>query len=256
MHAPKFADSAGRFADISRKIIQQALSQPFQVEVKADATPVTPIDRAVEQALRSAIEQEFPDHGIFGEEYDSVRLDSDYVWVLDPIDGTKAFMAGLPVFGTLIALTHRGKPILGVLDSPVTQQRWIGVDGAGTRLNGKEISVRACSELTQALACTSSPDYYHDKYWDAYQRMKSQTRWMIYGGGCHTFGQLANGFVDIAFETEHDVFDYMALVPIVKNAGGVISDWNGHPLTLNSGPSFVASGDPRVHDQALATLTL
>ena len=130
----------------------------------------------------------------------------------------------------------------------MTRERWIGVDGHATQLNGKPITVRTCADLKSALACTSSPDYFNGSAQDAFQRMKSQTPWMIYGGGCHSFARLASGFVDVAFETEHHIVDYMALVPIVRNAGGVITDWSGDSLTLDSGESFVASGDRRVHE--------
>ncbi len=256
MNAADYINAAERFADISRNLIRQEINNPRQVEVKSDATPVTPIDKKVERALRSVIEQEFPTHGIQGEEYDSTRLDSDFIWVLDPIDGTMAFIAGLPVFGTLIALTWRGSPILGVLDSPITQERWIGVDGHGTKLNGQLIQSRPCPNLSDAFASTSSPLYFDGVKADqeAYHRIKNQVRWIIYGGGCHTFGRIAHGYVDLAFEAAHDIFDYMALVPIISNAGGCITDWNGNPLTLQSGQRFIASGDSRVHDQALELL--
>jgi fructose-1,6-bisphosphatase/inositol monophosphatase family enzyme len=132
MNAAKFVDHANRLADISRNIIREEIYRPREVSVKSDATPVTPIDQKVERALRAAITDMFPEHGIIGEEYDNFNSDSDYVWVLDPIDGTMSFIAGLPTFATLIALTWRGSPILGVMDSPITEERWIGVDGVGT----------------------------------------------------------------------------------------------------------------------------
>ena len=253
MNAVGFTSAAERFADISRAIIRAEINAPRQVTVKSDATPVTPIDQKVERALRTAIAETFPDHGIIGEEYDPAKANSDYIWVLDPIDGTMAFIAGLPVFGTLIALTWRGTPILGVLDSPITEERWIGVDGLGTTLNGIAITSRPCKNLGDAFAQTSSPLYFEDVKSDvlAYQRMKNEVNWLIFGGGCHALGRVAQGYIDLVFEAAHDIHDYLALVPIITNAGGHISDWEGNPLTLNSGPRFLASGDRRVHDQAL-----
>ena len=182
--------------------------------------------------------------------------DSDYIWVVDPIDGTMAFIAGLPTFSTLIALTWRGAPVLGVMDSPITEERWIGVDGHGTTLNGKAIFSRPCKSLNKAFAHTSSPLYFEPSTTDlaAYNRIKGAVEFLIFGGGCHAYGRVAHGYIDVAFEAAHDIHDYMALVPIINNAGGVISDWQGEPLTLSSGSRFIASGDLRIHKQALEIL--
>lgn len=255
MNADHFVSHANRFADISRAIIREEINRPRQVTVKSDATPVTPVDQRVERALRAAIEKEYPQHGIVGEEYDELISDSDYVWIIDPIDGTMAFVAGLPTFSTLIALTWRGTPILGVMDSPFTLERWVGVDGVGTRLNGKSIQSRSCKALENAFAHTSSPLYFESASdIAAYDGMVGAVEFLIFGGGCHAFGRVAHGYIDVAFETAHDIHDYLALVPIISNAGGVISDWQGNPLTLSSGAQFVASGDQEVHSQAIGIL--
>ncbi len=255
MNAAQFIDQASCFADISRKIILEEVYRPREVTVKSDATPVTPVDQRVELALRAAIEETFPEHGIIGEEYDDQNDDSDYVWVLDPIDGTMSFIAGLPTFATLIALTWKGSPVLGVMDSPVTRERWIGVDGVGTTLNGEAIRSRSCQTLDQAFAQTSSPLYFTTK--DdiaAYDNLRRAVQFLIFGGGCQAFGRIAHGYIDLAFETAHDIHDYLALVPIINNAGGVISDWQGSPLTLSSGPRFLACGDQDVHKLALGII--
>lgn len=255
MNAAHFVSDANRFADISRAIIREELYRPRQVTVKSDATPVTPVDQRVELALRAAIEEIYPEHGIVGEEYDTVKSDSDYVWILDPIDGTMAFVAGLPTYSTLIALTWRGTPILGIMDSPYTQERWVGVDGVGTTLNGNTVQSRSCQSLAHAFAHTSSPLYFQSASdLAAYSRMVDAVEFLIFGGGCHAFGSVAQGYIDVAYETAHDIHDYLALVPIINNAGGVISDWQGNPLTLSSGAQFLACGDPKVHRQALAML--
>ena len=256
MNAAQFVKDAERFADISRAIIREEIYQPRDVTVKSDATPVTPIDKKGERAIREAIGKAFPAHGIVGEEFDTVNPDSDYIWVVDPIDGTMAFIAGLPTFSTLIALTWRGPPVLGVMDSPITEERWIGVDGHGTTLNGKAIFSRPCKSLNKAFAHTSSPLYFEPSTTDlaAYNRIKGAVEFLIFGGGCHAYGRVAHGYIDVAFEAAHDIHDYMALVPIINNAGGVISDWQGEPLTLSSGSRFIASGDLRIHKQALEIL--
>ncbi|MFQ3343037.1 MAG: inositol monophosphatase family protein [Pseudomonadales bacterium] len=255
MNATQFVSHANRLADISRDIIREEIYRPREVTVKSDATPVTPIDQKVERALREAITEMFPEHGIVGEEYDNIDSDSDYVWVLDPIDGTMAFIAGLPTFATLIALTWRGSPILGVMDSPITQERWIGVDGVSTTLNGAVIQSRPCHSLDSAFAHTSSPLYFvSESDIAAYERITKAVQFLIFGGGCHAFGRVAHGYIDIAFETAHDIHDYLALVPIINNAGGSMSDWQGNPLTLSSGPRFLACGDQAMHSQALKIL--
>jgi len=256
MNATKFVDHAIGFADISRAILRKQINLPREVAVKSDATPVTPIDQEVERALRAAINQQYPEHGIVGEEYDDLESDSDYVWILDPIDGTMAFVAGLPTFSTLIALTWRGTPILGIMDSPFTMERWIGVDGLGSRLNGKTIQSRPCQSMDNAFSHTSSPLYFESQ--DdiaAYDRIKNTVPFLIFGGGCHAFGRVADGYIDVAFETAHDIHDYLALVPIISNAGGVISDWQGNPLTLESGSRFIATGDQAIHQHAVDLLS-
>lgn len=256
MNAARFLDHAIHLADVSRAIIRKEISRPRVVTVKSDDTPVTPTDQKVERALRDAIKEIFPEHGIVGEEYGDQNPDSDYVWVLDPIDGTMAFIAGLPTFSTLIALTWRGSPILGVMDSPITQERWIGVDGVGSTHNGIPIQTRSCASLQNAFAHTSSPLYFKSESdIAAYGQVVDAVQFLIFGGGCHAFGRVADGYIDLAFETAHDIHDYLALVPIVKNAGGVISDWQGNPLTLTSGSRFLASGDVQVHEQAISILS-
>lgn len=256
MNATDFVGQANHFADISRAIIRQEINRPRDVTVKSDATPVTPVDQQVELALRAAIKEAFPQHGIIGEEYDNVNSESDYIWILDPIDGTMSFVAGLPTFATLIALTWRGTPILGVMDSPFTMERWVGVDEVGTTLNGKAIQSRSCKTLENAFAQTSSPLYFTtDIDIAAYDQMVSAVEFLIFGGGCQAFGRVAQGYIDVAFETAHDIHDYLALVPIISNSGGVISDWQGKPLTLSSGTQFVASGDQEVHRQAIKILS-
>lgn len=255
MSAAQFVDQANRFADISRAIIREEISRPREVSVKSDATPVTPIDQKVERALRAEIEKTFPEHGIVGEEYGDSKSDSDYVWVLDPIDGTMAFIAGLPTYSTLIALTWRGTPILGIMDAPITRERWLGVDGLGSTLNGNPIRSRSCKSLGNAFAHTSSPLYFTSQSdIAAYDRLVNAVQFLIFGGGCHAFGRVADGYIDVAYETAHDIHDYLALVPIINNAGGVISDWMGNPLTLTSGPRFLASGDPLLHRQVIELL--
>ena len=207
-------------ADAAGEIVRAAARAPRVAHRKADASPVTEADRAVESRLREMIGARFPGHGVIGEEFGDDRRDAEHVWVLDPIDGTKAFMAGLPVYGTLIGLARGGRPVLGVVEQPVTRERWTGVDGDGTRYNGERVRTGRCERLDAALVCTTSSEYYEGEDACAYRRIVAGSRWMVYGGNCHGFAQLAGGFVDLALETRVGVYDYCALVPVVENAGG------------------------------------
>ena len=243
-------------ADAAGEIIRTATRSGRIAHRKADASPVTDIDRAVEVRLREMIAARFPEHGIIGEEFGDDRRDAEHVWVLDPIDGTKAFMAGLPTYGTLVGLARDSRPVLGIIDQPVTRERWAGIDGDATRHNGEPVRTRACESLQDALVCTTSAEYYEGEDAGAYRRIVSCSRWMVYGGNCLAFAQVACGLVDIALEAKVGVYDYCALVPVVENAGGVMTGWHGELLTLEPAPGgrILASGTRRLHDAAMECL--
>jgi histidinol phosphatase-like enzyme (inositol monophosphatase family) len=242
-------------AEISRATIREALSRPRSFVTKGDASPVTAVDGEVEKRLRARIRETCPDHGILGEELESVGLDAEWVWVLDPIDGTKAFITGIPTFGTLIALARHGIPVLGVIDNPVTGERWLGADGAPTSLNGKPVRTRACHRLSDTLIGNGNPDSLGDDEQAAFLRLRRRARWCVYGGGCHAYGRVADGALDINVDGGLDAFDYCALVPIVRNAGGDMTDWRGGELTIHSGRRcVVASATPDLHRTVLGIL--
>ena len=247
-------DFAQRLADASGEYVRAKFRRPHELYVKDDASPVTEVDRAVETRLRAMIESEHPTHGIMGEEFGNTDLNASHVWIIDPIDGTKQFAAGLQTFGTLIALAREGKPILGIIEQPVTGERWVAAEGGPTRNEGVALSTRACPELSSAVMAASAPDYFKGEAWAAYERLNEMTRWTVYGGGCHGYAQLAAGFIDLGIEARNDPFDYCALVPIVECAGGVITDWDGAPLTIFSGDRYVAAGDASLHAQALEVI--
>ena len=247
----EFLEFAHELAETSGALIRDAFRQPHSVEIKDDASPVTQTDKAVESRLREHISTRYPQHGILGEEYDDTQVNAELVWVIDPIDGTKQFAAGLHTFATLIALAHEGKPVLGIIDQPVASERWVGVAGAGTTFNGKAVRTRPCEQLTDAVLATSAPDYFDAQAAPAYQRLHETTRWSLYGAGCHAYGQMASGGIDIGIEAEHGAHDFCALVPVIDGAGGTITDWQGDPLTIHSEDRFIAAGDPRIHRQAL-----
>jgi inositol-phosphate phosphatase / L-galactose 1-phosphate phosphatase / histidinol-phosphatase len=258
MSAPELkalADFAVSLAEISRATIRESLGQARSFVTKGDASPVTAIDSEVEKRLRARIRETCPEHGILGEELESVGLDAEWVWVLDPIDGTKAFITGIPTFGTLIALARDGVPVLGVIDNPVTGERWLGADGAPTSLNGKRVRTRVCPDLSEALIGNGNPDSYGEDERTAFLRLRQQARWCVYGGGCHAYGRVADGALDINVDGGLDAFDYCALVPIVRNAGGALTDWQGGELTIHSGRRcVVASATPDLHRTVLGIL--
>ena len=245
---------AERLAEASRDLLREAARGAVQSQTKADGSPVTAVDRAVEDRLRTRIAEAYPDHGIVGEERGASAPERELVWVLDPVDGTLPFMAGLPVYGTLIALLRDRAPILGVVEMPATGERWVGCKGWPTTRNGEPARVRPCAALADALLSTSNPDFWGEADAPALERMKAATRWAVYGGSCMAYAQVASGRIDIGIDVAFDPFDYLALVPVIEGAGGVISDWAGAPLTLDSGDRLIAAGDKRAHGQALKVL--
>jgi histidinol phosphatase-like enzyme (inositol monophosphatase family) len=250
-----FAEFGVRAVDISGALIREYNCKPLHVEIKGDGSPVTSVDQAVEDQMREIISAENPDHGIIGEERKAYAPDSEFVWVIDPIDGTLAFIAGIPVFGTLLALLHNGIPVLGIIDMPMTAERWIGADGLQTTRNGKPVRSRPCADLSMALISTSNPDYYDRTNAPALERLKKATRFAVYGGSCMFYAQIASGRVDICIDVQFTPYDYLALIPVVQGAGGVFTNWQGSAAGLHSGSEYIAAGDPRAHEQALKILS-
>jgi len=245
---------AERLADTSGAIVRRYFRSGVAVIDKPDSSPVTIADREAEAEMRGLILSVYPDHGLIGEEHGTERADAEWVWVLDPIDGTKSFITGRPLFGTLIALCHRGSPVLGIIDHPALGERWIGACGHPTRLNGKPVQVRPCADLHQAALFASSPHQFRGTAFEAFERVRRRVRVVQYGSDCYHYGLVASGFGDIAIEAGLGVHDYLALVPVIEGAGGVITDWSGEPLAIGSGDRVVAAGDRRVHAEALALL--
>lgn len=256
----EFIDVAQKAADISRKTLnlhrENYLYGHFDFETKEDASPVTEIDRKVEQQIREVIQEMCPTHGILGEEYGTDSKDQEFVWVIDPIDGTKQFIAGIPVYGTLIALCHHGVPVLGVIDIPAVKERWLGIKGQQTTLNGRKVSTRACKKLSEALMSSSNTEPVLPEHRLGYEKMIETTKWRVYGSACYAYACLASGKLDVSIDSGgmREV-DYCALVPIIEGAGGVITDWAGDPLTIHSGTTVIAAGDADLHAQTLAILS-
>ncbi len=255
---------AHRLADAAAEAIRPLFRGDWQSETKSDRSPVTQADRAAEAAMRAIIEAERPDEGILGEEYGARNENAGRRWVLDPIDGTLSFMAGRPIFGTLIALMQDGWPVLGVIDQPIARERWTGRIGEGTTFNGKPVTTRACKELADARLATSSPHYFDADEADAYMKVAATVGGnerqgpIIYGGDCYNYGLLASGHIDVIVEAGLALYDYAALVPVVEGAGGTMSDWQGNPLDADSASSengrVIALGDPARLDDVLEAM--
>lgn len=221
------------------------------VETKADASPVTQADRGAEELLRKLIAKKFPGHGIVGEEFGSEKADAKFVWVLDPIDGTKSFISGVPLWGTLIALMHRGQPVLGVINQPILRQLMIG-DGQTTTLNGKATRVRACARVEDATLLTSDP-FNPAKYQDRekFEALAARAKLVRTWGDCYGYLLLASGWADVMLDPIMNPWDIAALVPIVRGAGGTITDWQGlDPVTATS----TVAASAALHPQILAAL--
>jgi histidinol-phosphatase len=241
-------------ADAAGAAIRPYFRKPLTVDDKPDLTPVTAADRAAEQAMRSLIEQRFPNHGIVGEEFGRVREHAEFVWTLDPIDGTKSFISGVPLFGILIALTRGGRPILGIIDQPISRERWVGAAGRPTTLNGTAVRCRACPELAAATLFATTPDMFKERDAAAFTRVSNAVKLTRFGADCYAYGLLAAGFIDLVLEASLKPYDFCAMVPIVEGAGGIASDWGGAELDLTSDGRILVAGDRRAHQAAIALL--
>ena len=255
-------DFALGLARDSAKLVLPYYRKPMLVEDKnlakgiAEFDPVTAADRGVEEMIRAKVEARFPAHGIVGEEFGFSRPDADYQWVIDPIDGTRAFMMGLPTWGTLIALTHRGQPVLGVMSQPFTGELfWSSETGARTSgpLGEHALRVRPCANLASAILGCTSPNLFKTPVELArFEAVVPRVKMMRYGGDCYLYALVAAGMVDLVIEANLQSFDVAALIPIIERAGGVITTWAGGPAL--EGGQIIAAGDQRVYDEAMAVL--
>jgi myo-inositol-1(or 4)-monophosphatase len=270
MTAIDFSGFVDRLALTSGDVILPFFRSAIGAEDKSGGgvfDPVTEADRAAEVAMRRLIAEAFPAHGIVGEEYGKDRPDAEYVWVLDPIDGTKAFISGLPTWGTLIGLTHHGRPVYGMMSQPFTRERFFG-DGASASWRGlaatakgshdsvatRSLRVRACASLAQATLMTTTPKVFDATEAPAYRRVEDKVRLTRYGADCYAYCMLAAGHIDVVIEANLKPYDIVALIPIVEGAGGVVTTWDGGDPA--GGGRVLAAGDKRVHQEALELLAL
>lgn len=247
---------ANRLADAAGEAIRPFFRAAFEHEQKADHSPVTEADRAAETAIREILERERPEDGIIGEEFGATRETASRQWVLDPIDGTLSFMAGRPIFGTLIALMQDGWPVLGLIDQPIAKERWIGAVGQGSTLNGEPAKTRRCADLATALLATSGPHYFSEEEARQFLMLASKVnrQLIVYGGDCYNYALLASGHIDVIVEAGLKLHDYAALAPIIEGAGGQMCDWDGNPLSADSDGRVIALGDSARLDDVLEAL--
>jgi len=253
-----FAAFIGRLATSSGDTILPFFRTSLTIDNKQpgrDFDPVTEADRAGEAVMRRLIKASFPQHGIVGEEFGNEREDADYVWVLDPIDGTKSFIAGFPVWGTLIALLHKGTPVYGMMHQPFIGERFTGDNGSASYKGPsgeRRLNVRRCAALKDATLFTTSPLLMNDADRATFERVQAVTRLTRFGGDCYAYCMLAAGQLDLVIETELKPYDIAALIPIITGAGGIVTTWDGQPA--QNGGRIIAAGDKRVHEAAMKIL--
>jgi len=249
----EFVNLAHRMADAAGDVIRPHFREKIDIIGKADDSPVTIADRDAELAMRALIEAEYPGHGIFGEEFGEIRTDAEYVWVLDPIDGTHSFISGSPTFGCLICLTRNKTPILGIMDQPISKERWVGANGRST-LNDQIIHTRDCASIGEASLFAWGAELFDGDHENPFRRLHADVKRTRFGYDCYAYGLLSLGLVDIVADCDMKPYDYCALVPIVENAGGRMTDWAGASLTLNTPGLVLASGDATLHEAVLKLL--
>ena len=258
MTAIDFAAFVDQLATASGDAILPFFRTSLGVEDKGSAMgfdPVTAADRAAENTMRALIKRNFPEHGIVGEEYGNERTHAEYVWVLDPIDGTKSFISGLPIWGSLIGLMRNGAPVFGMMHQPFIGERFTG-DTGSARYRGpageRKLNVRRCASLSEVTLYTTTPLMFGEAERSAFNSVEEKVRLSRYGGDCYAYCMLAAGHVDLVVEAGLNSYDIAALVPIVRGAGGIVTTWDGKPA--HNGGNIIAAGDPRVHEAAMKLL--
>lgn len=246
---------AHKMADRARSILQPYFRTRIQILDKADTSPVTIADRETESALREMLRTHFPTHNIIGEEHEQVQLGGAFTWVIDPIDGTKSFISGMPTFGTLISLQEAEQPILGLIDIPISDERWVAQRGEGTLYNGQPCNTSAVTELRDAILYCTEPDPFSLPQLERFNQLARQVKLRRFGGDCYLAGLLACGHIDLLVEANLKIYDVMAMVTVIEEAGGRITDWYGQAV---GGPawdgSLLASATATLHQQALTIL--
>jgi inositol-phosphate phosphatase/L-galactose 1-phosphate phosphatase/histidinol-phosphatase len=251
---PAALSLAGQLADVARRIALQHFRTPLAIERKVDDTPVTVADRDIELRMRRMIRAAFPGHAIRGEEF-AAEGNGEFTWVLDPIDGTKSFISGYPLFGSLIALLQGARAVLGVMEVPALAERWVGADGRATLFNGKPARTSERRSLGQAILYTTTAETFGQAERPRFEALGARAALRRFGGDCYLYGMLASGYCDLVVEAKLKPHDFMAAIPIVTGAGGRISDWHGAPLEAASDGRVLAAANEALWRQALEALS-
>ena len=246
--------TAEKAADLARTITTRYFRSTLNVDSKQDKSPVTIADQETEAAVKQYILDQFPHHGFFGEESGQENSDAEWQWILDPIDGTKCFASGKPTFGTLIALLHQSKPVLGIIDHVMLNERWIGISGQTTTCNGTPCQTSTTSSLDQASIYTTTLDMFNEHTFAQYQNLSRACQFRVFGGDSYCYGLLSSGYTHIVCEADLKPYDFLALAPVVEGAGGIITDWQGNALNRHSGDQVLASANSALHEAALELL--
>ena len=248
----EYINFALKLANEAGKISHNYYGKIYSIKSKADKSLVTQVDKEIEQTLRNAIAAKYPSHGIYGEEFVNQSNNNDYCWVIDPIDGTSAFVAGAATFTNLIALTHKGRPIIGIINQPIIKQTWLGVKGQRTICNSQVVSSSNVTELNKAIFSTTSPFYFDNP--NKIKSISNKCSTTRYGLDAYAYANLASGRIDLVIEQGLKPYDYCALAPIIQGAGGIITDWQGKELTLQSSGDVIAASTTNIHEAAIKAL--
>jgi histidinol phosphatase-like enzyme (inositol monophosphatase family) len=251
---PDLIAFANHLADLAGDILRAKAAAPPIVEIKPDGTPVTDADRAVETAIRAEITRAYPAHGIRGEEFPAHQPDADHFWIIDPLDGTKEYTQGLPLWGFLLALAHADRFILGLADQPQLRHRWLGADGHGTTRNGTPVHASRRTTLAEATISTMGYDTFCAHRHATLAPLRTRARATITADSFYVFGLLAEGRVDLIASDGFALHDHAALDAIVRNAGGTVTDWKGNPLTPAHAGTILAAATQALHAEALQAL--
>ncbi|HUL46805.1 MAG TPA: inositol monophosphatase family protein [Steroidobacteraceae bacterium] len=244
---------AGQLADVARRIAARHFRTPVAVMRKSDGTPVTAVDKDIETEMRRLIRAAFPGHAIRGEEFPA-EGSGEFTWVIDPIDGTKSFITGFPLFGSLIALLQGERPVLGVIEAPAMAERWVGCEGRPTLFNGRAVRTSACRALGEAVVYTTTAETFNSEEQPRFEALGARAALRRYGGDCYLYGMLASGSCELVVEVQLKPHDFMAVIPVVEGAGGRISDWRGAPLSTASNGRVVAAANETLWKEAVAEL--
>ena len=246
---------AFNFADVSKNILQKNYFKNFDIEEKNDGSLVTSIDKEIEEKFRKKLKKQFPHHGVIGEEFGYENQENEYVWILDQLDGTHSFIAGKPLFGTLICCIRRNKPIIGLIDIPILNQRWFGGENLGVKLNNKKCErVLKKKGLDQTIMASTSLLMFDEKNRSTITNIYRKVKFPIFGTDCYAYGLLLSGKIDIIVEANMKPWDYMAQVALVQEAGGKITDWNGESLGINSDGKIIATNLSNHHKEVISLI--